>query len=391
MRKAAIINSDEVRESGYMARRLSLATINTLLNSEVEDCDTPNYLKVDLSIDDEKQINDTLKRIVGRYIKTNKGLVKITDKNKEQLKGRIIYMRSPITCACKEGICKKCYGHLSELNNDIHIGKLGVDILSSQLTQTLLSSKHLLDTKSEKIEWSDDFKEIFKINSNLISPVKEFTSTDNITLLIDREDLNLEDHMYNNKNDNYIHINKLSYMKKGKVTNLELPKKLFVSTDLINYLKECKMDEEKENYLVEMNEIAEDKTMFYFTIENNELSAHLYRLQDLIERKDHLGCETIDQMMFAICEILAKSGLHIDLVHIENLIRELVKDPETKFRPDFSKVITDKDYEIFTLDNSILYNQSLVVGLAFEKVAKQLVDPITYEKDQESFLDHIFK
>lgn len=390
-RKASIINSDEVRESGYMARRLTLATINTYLNTELDDCKSPNHVLIDLRNLDDKRFNDTMKRLNGRYVIFNGKEERINENNIEKYREHVLKLKSPVTCASKQGICKKCYGHLADLNFDIHIGKLGVDILSSQLTQTLLSSKHLLDTKSEKIDWNSNLLKVFKINSNTLLPAREFTPDNNITLLIDREDIDLEDYIYNNRNDNSVFITKLSIKYKDKVVKVELPKKLYPSVEVLEYLKKCKTDEEKENYIIEMCELPEDQTMFYFTIENNELSSHLYRLLELIERKDHLGCVTFNEMINMICDILAKSGLRIDLVHIENLVRELVKDSNTKNRPNFAKPVTDDSYDIYTLDNSILNNNSLVVGLAFEKLAKQFLDPATYEKTEPSFLNSIFK
>lgn len=390
-RKAVIINSTEVKDSGYMARRLTLATINTILDKSVETCNSVNFLKIDLTEKSEKEAENILKRLQLRFAKVNDKDVEITKDNYKDFIGQVIYLYSPITCACKTGVCKKCYGKLSELNDDIHIGKLGVDILSSQLTQILLSSKHLLDTKSEKIEWNEDLLKILKVNGNIIIPSKEFTEEMNVQLLIDVEDIDLEDYVHNNRKDNTVFITKLTIVADGKKTAIDLPKELFPSSELIDYLNECNIEDDDDVYVVNLHELPSDQPLFYFTIENSELSAHLYRLQELIERKDHLGFNTIELLMEEINSVIFKSKLRITSVHIENLIRELIKDVNTKFRPDFSKVITDNDYEIYTLDNSILYSDSLVVGLAFEKVAKQLVDPTTYEKTASSYLDHIFK
>ena len=153
-RKAAIISSTEVKDSGYLARRFSLATVNTILSPSTDSCDTVNFLTLDLTNEDEQRSLDNIGRLNGRYAIVDGEEVQIFKKDAKKYLNKVINVYSPITCSCKDGICKKCYGHLSEINYDIHIGKLGVDILSSQLTQMLLSSKHLLDTKTENIKWN---------------------------------------------------------------------------------------------------------------------------------------------------------------------------------------------------------------------------------------------
>ena len=76
----------------------------------------------------------------------------IDDRYDTDLVGKKIYLRSPMTCACKSStnhICARCYGNLYYTNLDINVGKMAAEILSSQLTQKLLSAKPLLEVSAQ--------------------------------------------------------------------------------------------------------------------------------------------------------------------------------------------------------------------------------------------------
>ena len=90
-RKASVINFTQVKDSGYMTRKLSLLCMNTLLNPENNDCGSTNYMK--LNIDCKK----TLGRLNGRYAIVDGKEILIKKSNKELI-GRDILLRSPITC-----------------------------------------------------------------------------------------------------------------------------------------------------------------------------------------------------------------------------------------------------------------------------------------------------
>ena len=130
-RKASIINFSQVKVSGYLTRKLSLLCMNTILDTECEDCGSTNYVHV--LIDNKK----TLGRLNGRSV-IYKGKEFIIDKRNQKWIGKEVDLRSPITCCNPNGkICKKCYGHLSKINTSIHCGILGTQFLSEQQTQKI--------------------------------------------------------------------------------------------------------------------------------------------------------------------------------------------------------------------------------------------------------------
>ena len=124
-----------------LTRKLSLAMINTMVDNEVEDCQTKHFIKY--SVDNQNKLN----MVIGRHYyqldqKTNK---KISDelftitKQSTELIGKTIALRSPVTCACGNNkICKTCYGiELAENNKNLHNGLIAVLFLTNPLTQKL--------------------------------------------------------------------------------------------------------------------------------------------------------------------------------------------------------------------------------------------------------------
>ena len=95
----------------------------------------------------------------------------VIDYKDKSLIGKTIYLRSPMCCESLsrgKGICIDCYGELYWTNRYINVGKIAAEFLSSQLTQTLLSAKHLLETVIQSFNWNPEFTDYFDIDTNTI-------------------------------------------------------------------------------------------------------------------------------------------------------------------------------------------------------------------------------
>ena len=352
-----------------MNRKLTLLCSNVLLSNSVDDCNTENYIEIEVTNE------ATLKRLCNRFY-LNEETNKLWEIKKDDtyLIGKIIQLRSPITCCLKEGVCKKCYGTLP--NEDIHIGTLGVLILTSQLTQTLLSSKHLLKTSSEKIEFDERFLRYFFLESNIIYN-KTSKKLDDASLIINKEDYLENDDDDNNKKI----IRNLKIRNKNKEINLIVKKDLIISEEL-----EELMDNKTivEIPFKNLNGIP----LFYIIIENDELSKYLNEILSLIDNNKYLE-PTKERMVERINLLLDESKLKINLIHVENIIRELIRDPNNiLYRPDFTK--KNPDYVLIRMTEAIIKSPSVINSISFEQIKKQLYDVLTYKKKEQSFIDHQF-
>lgn len=399
-RKAAIINFGQVKKAGYTMRKLSLLCMNTLLDYNNEDCGTVNFMKV--TIDSEK----TLRRMNGRYFRDGLGKdIVITGKTDTHLIGKTLDLRSPVTCSSKK-ICKKCYGNMARINNDIHVGILGIEILTSQLTQMLLSAKHLLKTNSEVINWSDDFVEFFTLDANAVMLNPSLDNQNRYSIVIEDNDIKENEGMFddgmgdNEEGDNVsdeIDFNKsiqhfkISFKESGtnKLVKIDSDKELYLSPYLEEIIKKDAVKDDDGRYILPFRNIDENEPLFFIEVENNELAKHLKDILDLIDNKEHLHVADKEEMMQKFIELLNESGIFLDSVHAENVVRELIRTREdiTK-RPNFDK--PNPTYTMLRVSDAIMNSESIIISLSFEKIKKQMYEPETYKKTAPSFLDKLF-
>ena len=157
-KKSLTTNQKYTKKSGYFTRKLELSNIDHYHDDSIEDCGTKHF--VIFSVDSEQKFN----QILGRHyydLDANcekcSDLKTVTEEIKNEILGKKIGLRSPVTC-CGKHVCATCYGReLSAVNKDINTGLSGTLKLTEPLTQRLLSAKHLLSTKTDKIEWDETF------------------------------------------------------------------------------------------------------------------------------------------------------------------------------------------------------------------------------------------
>lgn len=374
-----VTNFLQVKKAGYISRKLTLLCMNTLLDYNIEDCGSTEYINIDIK---DKKVLD---RLHGRWYlneETNElNKVDIDNESSKELIGKVLKFRSSITCQGHDKkICRTCYGELADLNYNIHIGKLGADILTEQLTQMLLSTKHLLKTFSEDIDWGKVMSAFFKFDSNTISPAIEYTNKHHLVFNIDEIDEFLEEKME-------ISIKNLTIVNDDKEYKIKLPKELFMSNSLQEVLiDKGDRNEDEGTITLCMKDIEPDEILFYFIMNNNELSSHLANIQTLIESKDHLGITNKHDMVNEFTNLLNNSGIRIDLIHIENIVRELLRDMNKVSERNY----IDGEYVILRLSDAIMNSPSIVNSLSFEQIKKQFLNPSTYSKTDSSYLDVMF-
>jgi len=416
-RKAAIVSHKQVRSSGYMMRKLALLCTNTLFaykknkktgqRSIVDDCGSENYVLI--TVTDKFTLNILDKK----YFLDGKKLRPINKNKDTDLIGQTIKVRTASTCKCKTGVCKKCYGELYKINSDIHIGILAILELTSRLTQKMLSSKHLLSTASESIDWSEDFLKYFQIDTNAIIVNPDMTDS-NVSICIDSnnisEDEDMMDEFDEDMDSSEIKDGQMTLLKQNltkfdiiikegrgeekiKRIHIDLPKPLYITDFLQDAIINYK-DEEETEVVIPMKSLINQNSepLFYFIIENNELSKALNQIIALIDKKEHLGQTTITGMLNTFISLLSDSGMGVNMTHIDLIIRELIRDKENVLkRPENigEKDFSDDEYQILKVTDAILKSPSLSVSFSFEQIKRQVLDPLTYAKEGTSYYDSL--
>lgn len=128
------------QKGGYLSKMMNAAAIDQVVTED--DCGTTNGIPV--PVDDNDSVGSVLQGDVAGFkagtVITKKVLDAIRDSGEDE-----IVVRSPITCGCKNGLCKKCVG-IRETGRFPDIGyNVGVNAASAlgeQIAQNALNTKH---------------------------------------------------------------------------------------------------------------------------------------------------------------------------------------------------------------------------------------------------------
>ena len=148
----------------------------------------------------------------------------------------------------------------------------------------------------------------------------------------------------------------------------------------------------KKKGILRFDDMDDDMKLFSMDIYNNELTRPLYELMDLLNKEKHDTVdETIESMSQKFADLLVESGIDASVVAAELIINRLIRDVKQKYeRPDFTKSELP-DYQIYTVSRALRNNKSPIIGICFQNIKQQLLDPDTVNlKDGESYLDSFF-
>lgn len=392
--------------SGHFARLILLLTSEVKLRNDEEECNTLHPVMLEVK---SKQF---LKKLKHRYYKLPwEREYKVLKGNETDLIGKSIMVRSPITCASQEGICKKCYGELFYTNSDLEsVGGLAATKNAEPLSQKILSSKHLLNTTSEKIEFTSVFDKFFYLNANevMVDPEKD-DAIENYSLIIKKDDI-VEFEEADESNINSL-VNVFYVMDKRTGETFDISevdgKDLFISPTFKDIIEEStkrkgrgrgrkkQQDEDNEYYEIPLVDIGFDDPIFLIEIGNSELTKPLYQIMELLDNKEKRskqGVETIDDMVQRLIDLYIEADLPIDAVHGEVIIRCIVRSKKDILEfPDFTRYDAMKDVDILTVKSALNNHPSITISLSFQAIGRQFTRPLTFMKKKGSFMDPYFR
>lgn len=396
-RTAQILSKNNIGSSGHFARILGLNNVDSrLFYDPFYGCNTKNFIH--LTIKSKKM----LERFIDRYYRFEpEGIDHLITKDDLFLIGKTILLRSPVTCesaASGHGVCYKCYGDLAFINNKINIGKYAAETTTAELTQRLLSAKHLLESNIKKIEWSSNyFFEIFEIEGNTIKLAAD-NNIKNLNIVINSEDIGLDNEDdyegYDNSDGNpvynaYIKSFKIESKdhKMSKIISSKSDEKLYLSQTLSEAIDNAS-SEDDESITIPLISLVDD-AMFFVEIHNNELSKAMETIIDILNKNAITKEMTKDEIVQKYTEAIIDGGLTPMAVHGEILIMNQIraKDDVLK-KPNWA--IKNEPYQILTLNQALTNNPSVTIGLLYQRLSKVLYTPLTFKKTAPSVVDPFF-
>lgn len=293
-----------------LARTLKMSTT-------ISDCGTTHLVEYDI------KSAKHLKKLNGKFYKVSnddRDLTLLNAREDKHLIGKKILVRSAVTCALKDDcVCPRCVGYTASTNFDIADGLSAFESeeITKVVNQAILSTKHLLTTNSEKIEFNDEFYKFFSIYGGDISPIindnKDVKDIEDYVLYIDPEDIAMTDELDDDSLYN-------SYIKTGKfyVYNINTPENKIEMT--LKNVKEIFIDEEASELMasnkgvIPFNQMDDDTNLFSLVIMNRELTKPLYQLMSMLDKNSDKDDEenvkeSIETMSQKFLDILVEAGI----------------------------------------------------------------------------------
>ena len=377
-RIAQILQKQNVGQSGAFARRLGLNNQDSRLHDDPEyTCDTINLQAVTMA---SKDIIDMYNM---RWYRENpNGVDKLlnSEKDKTRLLGKTLYFRSPMTCASAargHGICYKCYGNLAHVNNNINIGQIAAELLSSIYTQTLLSAKHLLESAIIKLEWVPEFRDLFQVEFDQIC-LKDNVDYRKMFIVINMEDIienesdDEEESPFEMEEANYVYSFTVRKGDEDIVIRTANSDPIYIHNDLAEIMA---TDGANDNDVYEIPmEKLKNISLFTIDVQNDELSAVMKQVKNLIDNKGTIKNHDRNSILEAFIDANLKGRIKINAVHFEVLLMNQIRDGEDILGyPDWT--MSNAPYQIITLENSLVQNPSVSVRLQSPKLKKTIISP----------------
>lgn len=353
-----------VRSSGYLARKLSLLVLNQSIDKDVLDCKTKDLLTVFI------ENKHTLERYKHRvYVENNE--YKLIKPNDVNLIGKRLKVRSPIMCKSKGNkICPTCFGGILEVN-DFHPILAGVLYLTYQMTQALLSSKHLLQVNVSKVNLPSKLMNHFYVDKDILFVKNKCT-------------LRLENLLISEEDDeyNYYYVDEFTLIEENghenhiKLENIELMiEPIEDKLDIKNFSEiELELDSEQE--------------VFKINVENSELSTPLKKIINKIESQEKLNeVLSITLLINELLSLLDKGNIVCPASIMECVLREMIRNPDDIQERPMS--FNNGNYTILRLTNALLHNPSPAITLAFERL-KYVIENNLFDKHSSSIIDGLF-
>lgn len=389
-RKSLVMNKTVMGKAGNLGK-LVLQLVRTVeLSPDITDCNTKHFVKIDV------KSKKHLRKLNNRFYRLNDDdEFKLLDSKRDKdLIGKKIQMRSPATCALPNCICQKCYGRNAAINYDLAQGlpAFQSEEIMKEVEQNVLSAKHLLQTKSEVIEFNETFYKYFTLHAGQVCP--NIADNDNIedptklAIWIDPESIDKVSDLDNDSNYN-TYISTGVFWVENLVTHereeikLINNKEMFVSDTLIELWKNRKR---KNGRYILFSELDADTSIVEMSILNDELTKPLYHMMKLLNNEKYASDNVSDSVQ-RLLDILVEAEIKASSVAGECIINRLVRSKENMYeRPDFSQEEVEP-YEMRTVAYCLKHNASPVIGLSTQYIRMQITSPEIKKRRGTSYMD----
>lgn len=400
-RKSLIANKYQMSDSGYTSRMMDLLSVDSCL-VDIEDCGTTATVEVFIPDNNTLKAME-LKNIVTGVDKKGKPIFHCIRPAKDKnLIGTTVKVRSPIVCGLGEGhICKRCYGNMAYVTLGYHTGIIASHALSEPLSQTVLSTKHLIKTRSRQIAWSTKMKTFFVCDTEsvLIQPEVAKRSveigffTEDIEEYLNMfDDISPDDEDESSDRDDMLldYVTRFVLIVDGETIPFDnMDTELYINQEFLSKILKSNRIEDGIIY-VSLTGHPLDQPVFDINIENMEIGVYLKRIMQLLGIKSKVAYTTYEDLFKILTAAIIEVGIKVNIIHIEAIMYSMLRDPDMMIhRPNFSE--QNPSYTILPTCSAIMYARSLTTSLSYERIGMQMANVYTYYKKANGFFDPFFR
>lgn len=388
-RKPLLVNNKDMGKVGYFCKTLNLATRSLEISTSHIDCGTRHTVNYQIKTPAH------LRLLRGKYIYDEAmDDFKLIDWKDRSLVGKTVKARSVVTCCCGENhVCPTCVGEIINYNYDIAHG-FGVFITeqwSKDVEQKTLSTKHLLVTVSERIEFSDNFDKYFKLEGEEIRVLDGAKSTKDISIYINPDEVKKVEELDPNSTYNtYIETGRfyLINTKTGESQEVSVKndKNIFIRSETSVLLDQF-------NGYLPLKEIDEDQPIFEISINNNPLTKPYYDLISILDSENRKDMDevTIDSISQKVLDLFVEAKLDVPISGAEFILNRICRKPDNVMRrPNFGKRKLPQ-YKFYGVSKVTENDASVTTGMSFEQLGRQFTNLLITDRDQPGFYDPMFK
>jgi hypothetical protein len=388
-RDAQLAKYINIRDSGYLSRKINLATLSTHIDYKVQDCGTLHYLEYYV------ENANYLRSINRKYmVLDNNKLYKIDSDRDKALIGKTIKLRSHIFCTLdKDRVCKTCFGGSERQLLGTRIGALPSIKLANPLSKRIMRAKHFTTSNSVDIS-SDIIDKYFTIEASKLYLRPEINAKA-LSIIVPRE--YVEELATGNLRigDETIEVTppleSLIINDNGEEHLVECEGLYLAFTDeLLEEHRKFVIDFESDNAVIPLGKLESDTPLFTMVMVSEEVSKYLAQIKRLINSSIVKSYKSVSDLLHDMIKVLINSGLlETNIIHVETLLYQLIRNKNKIYeRPDFTQ--KDVEYGLIPLANAIM-KKDIYTALAFEKFKMEMKDLDSFIKTSSGLFDPIFK
>ena len=341
-KKSIFYNKHGMDKSQYSNRKQQLLA-SVIRHLYKGDCGTPVTIAFMVT-------EHNCERLIGKYILDgdDRRLTLLSADNVRSYVGKIIHMRSPITCRYTDGICSVCGGQLTDyMHPDITVGEAAVIELMGPTSQLILSNKHFSQTKSSVYVIPTALKSILSMRNNDIYFSKP---TDISQLMIGIPFMYMPriSDLQHIKDENSLNEQALSDIstltlannKTGKLLTAQIdmsdntdpdnPSTPYFTTEMLLYIKR-NMDiiDIGDTIWINMSRFDTSQPILRCTIENESMIKFTEKIHDMFESK--ISTYTSAPQALRDFSTTAYRKVKTNFMHLEVIIKACLVKSETDF------------------------------------------------------------